>query len=40
LGFWDSAVDAVLTDKTAVSSRMTQPAKPNGPESEKVKKIS
>lgn len=37
LGFWDSAVTAVLTEKTAVSSQMTQPTKPDGPESEKVR---
>ena len=36
LGFWDSAVDAVITDKAHVTNRMTQNSQKSGTEQEKV----
>ena len=36
LGFWDSAVDAVITDKAHVTNRMTQNSAKSGTEQEKV----
>ena len=37
LGFWDTAVDAVITDKASVTNRMTQSsAKSAGSDVEKV----
>lgn len=36
LGFWDSAVDAVITDKAHVTNRMTQSSQKAGTEQEKA----
>lgn len=36
LGFWDSAVDAVITDKAHVTNRMTQNSQKSGTEQEKA----